>query len=493
MLSSLLLAFLTGSLIQGESPTAPAAGDLEPFVGTFELTLERPLEWNGVQTIQLGLRPMEGGLTGGARYGEGTALVEGQVTAEDARGGHLALEIFWDDGSSGCTLERDADGGYGGELFGMSYRARRTSPECARELALEVDFGVERPVTVERAELPEFLAEVLLPLLTEFVERERIVGASFATVLDHELVDLRGIGWQDFAARVPATARTRYRWASISKPVTAVAALQLVEKGRLNLDADVRELVPEWPEKRWKVTARNLLRHQAGVVHYQHGPIVTARTYDDPDPFRDRILALDKFRESPLLFEPGTVHSYSTHAYALLGAVVERAGGERFCDQVQARIARPLGMTSFGPDFHQSEDIPDQTKGYVAVLPERTIDSGDSNVAWKLAGGGFLSTVGDLARFGIGLMDDSLLEDETRELMFTNQTTKSGATTGYGLGVSVQTIAGYRAIGHGGSQRKARTFLLVVPELGLGFAVMTNTEGADVQRLAGAVLRELTK
>ena len=148
----------------------------------------------------------------------------------------------------------------------------------------------------------------------------------------------------------PAT--TQFRWASISKPVTAIAALQLVEKGLLDLDADVRTYVPEFPEKDFKITARQLLCHQAGIVHYDNGKVVpTEKKYKEAHPFADVVTALDTFKESPLLSVPGEKYSYTTHGFILLSAVVQRAGKEKFADQVHTRIAKPLGMSGFRPDY----------------------------------------------------------------------------------------------------------------------------------------------
>ena len=278
-----------------------------------------------------------------------------------------------------------------------------------------------------------------------------------------------------------------YRWASISKPVTAALALLLAEEGKVSLDVTARSLVPEFPEKRWPITLEHLLCNQAGIVHYQHGPKGPKREYDDPDPFRDRVRALDVFCDSPLLFEPGTDHSYSTHGFALAGAVLERAGEARFRDLVAERIAEPMNMTTFRPDF-QSDDIPRRASGYVQLQDGRVIESGDSNVAWKLPGGGWISTVGDLARFGAGIVGEELLSPEDRERMFTPRTTSQGEPTGYGLGIGVRVRGDHRFVSHSGGQRKASTFLLLEPDLRLGVALMSNTEGMSLGGLAFNVM-----
>jgi CubicO group peptidase (beta-lactamase class C family) len=494
----LLLLPLLGPQDTGAGPvatlpaTTPALAELAELTGTWHATLDEVLS-DGTATMRFALWEAQGGLAGGLRAGEDTGLLFGGL--DDARGS-LSLEVVMPDRAARLELV-PADGGLAGtlrfETDALGLRAERRDAEVAGDLRLEVDLEVERPVTIDRRGLPDFLEEALQPILDQWVERERAVGVSTAFILDFEVVDVRSVGWQDFARRIPASVKTRYRWASISKSLCAVAALQLAEAGELDLDRDVREYVPEFPEKRWVLTTRHLLPHHGGVVHYQHGPIVTERTYDDPNPFRDRVLALDMFKETPLLFEPGSSYSYTTHGYSLLGAVVERAGEQRFEDQVAERVAKPLGMTTLRPDFHQSVDIPDQTVGYATVAGRRSMDAGDSNVAWKLPGGGFISSVEDLARFGLGLMGDELLGEETRAEMFTPQRPGSGADTRYGQGVNVETIQGFAVVGHGGSQRKTRTSLRVVPELGIGVAVMCNTESTDPGALSRQLLLEMLR
>jgi CubicO group peptidase (beta-lactamase class C family) len=275
--------------------------------------------------------------------------------------------------------------------------------------------------------------------------------------------------------------------------VTAVAALQLAERGRLDLDADVRRYVPEFPDKGETITARQLLCHQAGIVHYANGPVVRAeKTYDDPHPFADVVVALDAFKDSPLLCRPGTRFSYTTHGYILLSAVVQRAGGERFADQVRERIAGPLGMKDFRPDYSW-EDIPNRAAGYSrsGVAIERRAEVHD--VSWKLGGGGFTSPAEDLARFGVGLLARKLVSEETERRMWTvvKPPDPQGAKP-YGLGFFViDRPDGRKIVGHDGSQEKTRPALMLDVEAGRGVAVMTNSEWCDAADLGLRLLEAI--
>ena len=188
--------------------------------------------------------------------------------------------------------------------------------------------------------------------LAKQMAEQNLVGACIGVIRDRKIVCLQYQGFEDRENQIPVTDQTRFRWASVSKPLTAIAALQLVEQGKLNLQADVRDYVPEFPDQGHLIRVRDLMCHQSGIVHYQNGKVIRSqRDYPMPHPYEDVVLALDTFRESPLVHPPGEKFSYSTHAYILLSAVVQKAGQQKFADQVQARVVTPLGLETLQPDY----------------------------------------------------------------------------------------------------------------------------------------------
>jgi CubicO group peptidase (beta-lactamase class C family) len=322
--------------------------------------------------------------------------------------------------------------------------------------------------------------------LAEF-ERQQLVGLSLVLARHDGLIHVEHFGFEDRQLGIPASDATLYRWASISKPLTAVAAMQLAEAGRLDLDRDVRAYVPEFPARSGAITARQLLTHQGGIVHYTNGPVVAAppRT-DRAHPYEDAVDAVGTFALSPLVCEPGTKHSYSTHGYVLLGAVVQRAGAEPFEQQVIDRIALPLGMSTLRSDKSWI-DVPHRAAGYRRVLGA-IVPSMDVDVSWKVAGGGFISSAPDLGRFGAGLLAGVLVEPATQATMWTAQPTRDGTATGYGLGFRVGEHRGRRLISHGGSQEKTRTLLMLLPDQDVALALMCNSEWASLPDLGKALL-----
>jgi len=318
------------------------------------------------------------------------------------------------------------------------------------------------------------------------------VGLVVGVIEDGEVRYIKGFGLADREQKTPVTPASLFRWASCSKPLTAVAAMQLVEQGKLDLDADVRTYVPEFPDHGVKITPRQLLCHQGGIVHYVNGKVVaTQRQYDTPNPFADVINALDKFKESPLVNKPGEKYSYTTHGYILLSAVVQRAGGQPFAEQVRNRIAKPLGLTTLRPDY-QWEAIPGRVTGYRKRGGE-IVFSEDTDVSWKLGGGGFISSGEDFARFAAGLINRRLVNEATETAMWTPQKLADGKATNYALGFGVDTKSGRLRVSHSGAQEKTRTLFVVYPRERRGVVVMTNSEWVQPGGYVVEIERALTE
>jgi serine beta-lactamase-like protein LACTB, mitochondrial len=316
------------------------------------------------------------------------------------------------------------------------------------------------------------------------------IGVALGIIRDGQIVYLKGYGLADREKNVPVSTNTMFRWASISKSVTAVAAMQLVAAGRLNLDDDIRKHVPEFPDKGAIITVGQLLRHQGGIVHYTNGKVIRSRClYHIPHPYQHVTLAVDDFRESPLVNQPGEKFSYSTRGYILLSAAIERAGGVNFIDQVNRGIKRPLGIQSLQPDY-QWINIPHRATGYQR-RDGKIVRSTDTDVSWKLGGGGFISTIGDLARFATGLINRRLVDSATEKRMWEKIQPATGKPTKYAHGFSVEGEGEEVKVSHSGSQEKAKTRLVIYPRKRHGLVVMSNSRHADPGKFTTAAYRAL--
>jgi len=313
-------------------------------------------------------------------------------------------------------------------------------------------------------------------ILAEMEKRE-VVGLAIGIIQDGEVLYTKGYGYADIRKKRKVLRSTLFRWASTAKPMTAVAALQLVESEKLNLDKDIRLLVPEFPDKGVVVTMRQLLGHLAGMPHYQDGIIKSNVDYKQRHPFEDVVVALDTFKETPLVSTPGTTYHYSTHGFILASAVIQRAGEEQFARQVQNRIAKPLKMRSLQPDY-QWKSNSKRAVGYKKVNGE-IVESTDTDVSWKLGAGGWISNVEDFAKFAAGLLGDELVAQETKDLMWTSQVDADGKNTGYGLGFGISKQHADVKVSHNGAQEKTRTRMVLYPEKKHGVVIMTNSEYVD--------------
>src|SRR5687767_12970475 len=173
----------------------------------------------------------------------------------------------------------------------------------------------------------------------DLVREGHLPGVSVAVGQGSTVVYAEAFGWADLSREVLATPGTLYPVGSISKSMTATAAGLLWERGRLDFDAPIQKYLPDFPEKRWPITTRQLMGHIAGVV--RSGGMAEALRRERCD--NARAAAADVV-EDTLLFEPATRWSYSNYGYQLVGAVVEAAAGEPYLEFMDREVFTPAGM-----------------------------------------------------------------------------------------------------------------------------------------------------
>ena len=306
-------------------------------------------------------------------------------------------------------------------------------------------------------------------VITNEMARLGIPGLSVAIAHEGKLVFANGYGFADIENFVSAKADTAYRLASISKAMTAVLALQLAEKGELDLDAPARETCPAFPKKRWPVTARQLLGHRGGIRHYREGEQPMTRRYGTVEE------GLALFEDDPLEFEPGTGHLYSTYGYTLLGCVIEGAAGRRFAEVLQDSVFAPSGMTRTRPDDVR-DLIPNRVRGYARDEQGTLVNAALADMSYKVPGGGLSGTAPDVARFGLALLSGRLLGPDSLERMLTPGSTHDDGSEGYGLGMSVGLEEDRPEAWHLGGQEGASAALYLRLDEGPVVAVLANLE-----------------
>ena len=299
-----------------------------------------------------------------------------------------------------------------------------------------------------------------------------------------------GFGVADAENNSPASEHTLFRLASVSKSLTATAAMELWERQLLDLDAPVQKYCPGFPQKPWPISTRQVMGHLAGIRHYKSG------SQDDPEMGNTKHFdnpiqgGLDFFKNDALLSEPGKQFHYSTQGYTLVGCVIEGASGKKYVDFVRENVFVPSGM-----EHTQADDrfavIPYRTRFY-RKAESGTVQNADFlDSSYKIPGGGWLSSAEDMARFEVAILNDTLLHRATRDLMWTPLKPADGSKDEYGLGWGNGNENGIASVGHDGGQQGTSTAFKIVPAQRAGVVVLTNMEGADAGNLAQEILQVL--
>lgn len=324
-------------------------------------------------------------------------------------------------------------------------------------------------------------------LAQELLRKQGIPGMTLAVVDHGQMVYSHAYGLADVENNVPATPAAEIRTASIAKPMTAVAVMQLVQQGKLDLDAPVQQYCPAFPLKTspdgkpWVVTTRELLSHRAGVRWYRDDTEAkNAKHYDT------LAEAVKHFGDDPLQFAPGEKMLYSTYGYVVVGCAIEGASHMKFSDYMQQAVFSLSKMNATQADDPQKL-VPHRARGYVKTKGEQLENAPFFDPSDRLPGGGWLSTSEDLARFADAVMSDKLVTSATLEEMWKPLSNRDDGS-GYGLGWGIGKLDGHRVVGHNGGQAGSSTSLKLVPDRRLAVAVMTNVEGADLDAFAESIL-----
>jgi CubicO group peptidase (beta-lactamase class C family) len=326
--------------------------------------------------------------------------------------------------------------------------------------------------------------------VSAFMSSTHVPGVSVAVVENGEYEWGSGFGLADMEDNAPASEHTLFRLASISKSLTATAAMQLWERGQLDLDAPVQKYCPSFPQKPWPISTRQVMGHLSGIRHYKSG------SQDDPEVgntkhFENPIQAgLDFFKNDALLSEPGKQFHYSTHGYTLVGCVIEGASGAKYVDFVRQNVFPPAGMEQTQVD-DRFAIIPYRTRFYQKTESGKVRNADFLDSSYKIPGGGWLSSAEDAARFEVAILNDKLVRRATRDLMWTPLKPSDGSKDEYGLGWGNRNEDGIASAGHTGGQQGTSTAFSIAPAQRAGVVVLTNMEGADAGKLAQEILKVL--
>lgn len=309
------------------------------------------------------------------------------------------------------------------------------------------------------------------------IRKQKITGLSIALIDGDQIVWAEGFGYADKANRQPATADTLYKAGSISKVFTATAIMQLVEQGKVDLDAPIQTYIPELkPKYHFKVgipiTLRHIMSHRSGLIGNRMAGMFTVQ----PEPYQTQLDYLNSVHQP---YAPGSVTAYSNLATNLQGMVIERVTGEQFENYIKAHILTPLGMHNSGFDDRHIDPAL-LSKAYrqnkqAVELPLRDIPAGNLH-----------SSVIELAGFARMVLANggTILPQKSLQQMLIQQPLQGAAAdreTDFGLNWVIERPA-VKHLGkvawHNGGTIHFMSSMAILPEQGLAVVVLSNSANA---------------
>jgi CubicO group peptidase (beta-lactamase class C family) len=335
------------------------------------------------------------------------------------------------------------------------------------------------------AALEAFVDGVVKPLM----KTSASPSGAVAIARDGQVIFAKGYGYEDIDRQVPVDpAQTLFRPGSVSKLFTWIAVMQLVEQGKLDLDADVNSYLKTFKIRDTfdePITLRHILTHTSGFEDGALGYLIV----EDPDkilPLAESMKRYQPARVNP----PGAYTAYSNYATALAGLIVETVAGVRFSDYIRREILVPLGME------HSSfvEPLPAPLKAHMAksyaVEAGRFVEKPFEIISNFGPAGALSATATDMVRFGQAVLNGGALDGrriigaDTLKQMLTRSFSHDDRLMGMALGFYEEDVNGVRLVGHGGDTQWFHSYLGVDQAHGLTFFVSFGAPGGGEVRSA---------
>lgn len=322
-------------------------------------------------------------------------------------------------------------------------------------------------------------------MIEHMLETGRAPGSAAAVAIGTRVVWEEGFGTADLEQDVDTTITTRFGVGSLSKVLTITCAARLAEEGVLDLDAPVERYLTEFPFAGEGITLRQLAAHQSGLTDN-----VSVRYADTNDHFPT---IADAYRlvvsNESLASKPGTLVEYANGTYTIIARAMEVASGESYSDLMQRFVLGPAGMDRTEPDDRR-RIVPGRT-GFYHMLEEGKFENATHHdSSFKLPAAGWLSTAGDMARFGAALLSGDLLGTEALRDMLSVVPLVDGTPTKYALGFEYVVDEGRPVFHLPGGGHGISCWILLYPEQRLTIAILSNCNEGPV---GGTIMGLLTE
>ncbi len=327
------------------------------------------------------------------------------------------------------------------------------------------------------------------------LEAEGIVGGTVAFVHDGRIAAVDYFGMADLESGRPVDEHTIYHWASVTKTFTAVAVMQLRDRGLLDLDDPIVRYIPELRDVHNPfgpmdaITLRHLLSHSAGF-RSPTWPWGGSEDWHPHEPTEwSQLVAMMPYTR--IHFPPGSRYTYSNPGIVFLGRTIETVTGDVYEAYIDKNLFRPLDMRRSYFDVTPWHLLEHRSNNY-RIIEGRPVANGlDFNTGITVSNGGLNASVGDIAKWVAFLLDDAATRAEGHEQVLARSSLeemwRAAVPVGdsplgpeaMGLSFFLYDHDGHRLVGHTGSQKSFRSFILLDPEAGVGAIGVVNTAGGD--------------
>lgn len=280
----------------------------------------------------------------------------------------------------------------------------------------------------------------------------------------------KAFGKANLELNVPMRTNQVFNIGSMTKQFTAMAILMLVEQGKLALDNEIINFLPDYPTNGQRITIHHLLNHTSGIKNYTSIRKIRSMIRTDVSPKE----LIDIFNKEPLDFNPGEKFKYNNSGYFVLGYIIEQVSGESYGDFIEKNIFQPLGMTSSFYGSH-SKIIQNRASGYHS-RKNQFKNVMYASYSLSQAAGSLTSNTEDLFKWLQAIKNNTLVKKETKDKLFTNYNLEDGSSTNYGYGWHIRGINNIETYQHGGSIFGFKSMAVYIPIEDIYVVLLSNCD-----------------
>lgn len=323
----------------------------------------------------------------------------------------------------------------------------------------------------------KLIASKLNTYLNTLQKRDNFNGNILVAKGDTILLN-KGYGIANFEQSIKTTPKTSLPIGSMTKQFTAMAIMQLVEKGLINEQDKLSKFLPDFPNGN-DITIHHLLTHTSGLVIYNELPEFLTMSVNDS---KDINKIIDLFKDKSLNFKPGTKVEYCNTGYLLLGQIVEKVSNVSYEDYLKTNIFKPLNMNNTGMSYKGSEKTY-TSKGYIGYLDMFPSDD-EQLLSGAYGAGALYSTTEDIYRWNKALDAEKLVSKNTMKKIFSKHVSFEGVPLHYGYGWFINDGPHGQEIHHGGNTYTFTSMLKRYVDKDLSIIILNNSRAYDVEALA---------